>query len=244
MVSNKIIQGLWIGEKLTPLCLLCMKSYLFHGHEFHLYAYNQFDLPEGAILKDANEILSKEKIFKDKYGSYAIFSDWFRFELLYKYGGWWSDMDSICLKPFDSDDDYVFATELSGINNCVIQIGNIKVPVGSKVIKDCLEIIYKKGPLAVTNWFEIGAQLLSIKISENKLEEYVCDPNVFTPISVSTSEILFQNAYIEFSDLTYAVHFYNNKLRSAGVDLEEKFHPHSLYERLKAKYLTNPNSLY
>ncbi|MCF3110627.1 hypothetical protein LL912_17710 [Niabella sp. CC-SYL272] len=234
--ANKIIRGLWIGSRLNPLALLCINSFLFHGHEFHLYTYEKMEVPKGTVLKDANKIIKKERIFKDKYNSYATFSDWFRYELLYKYGGWWTDMDVVCMKYFDAEEDYVFATELCGIDQCVIAISNIKVPPRCKLMSDCLSIIYKTEDLSTVNWFAIGADILTIKIKENGLEDFILDPNVFIPVSVSSSEILFQNAYVRFSHMTYAVHFYNNKLREAGFDLYRKFHPHSLFERLKKKY--------
>ena len=234
--KNQVIQGLWIGDCLNPLAILCIESFIFHGHEFHLYTYEQMDVPKGTILKNADTILKKEKIFRDKYGSYAIFSDWFRYELLYKNGGWWTDMDVVCLKFFDAKADYVFATEIFGITNYAIAISNIKVPRKSKLMKDCLDVIYRTKELPSTDWFTTGASLISSKIDENELEEYIVDPNVFIPISLSTSEILFQNAYIRLSNMSYAVHFYNNKLRTLGFDLYKEFHPHSLYERLKKKY--------
>ncbi|MCH5716246.1 glycosyltransferase [Niabella hibiscisoli] len=243
MISNRIIQSLWVGGPLNPLALLCINSYLFHGHEFHLYVYEKIEVPKGIILRDATNILPQHQIFKDKYGSYAAFSDWFRYELLYKYGGWWTDMDVVCLKHFNTEEDYAFATELFGIDNCVVATSNIKVPPKSKLMEDCLDAIQKIEDLPSINWFEIGAHLLSEKICKNSLEDYIRDPNVFTPISLSTSEILFQNSYIKFSNLTYSVHFYNNKLRTAGFDLYKKFHHNSLYERLKKKYCTEKRTL-
>lgn len=234
--SNRIIKGLWIGNQLNPLALTCIKSFIYNGHEFHLYVYETIEVPEGVVVKDANTIIPKNKVFKDKYGSYCTFSDWFRYELLYRSGGWWTDMDVVCIKYFNTYEDYVFATELFDIETCVIAASVIKVPLKSKLMQDCLAQIYKKKDLFSVNWFEIGANLLSEQIKKNVLEQYVVDPNVFTPIPLSTSQILFQNAYIKLSTLTYAVHFYNNKLRTSGFDLYRHFHSHSLYERLKKKY--------
>ncbi len=99
-----IIQSLWIGNPLSKLEQLCIQSFLDNGHEFHLYTYDKVgNIPPGAIVKDGNEILPADKIFRDDHNSVASFSDWFRFVLLMKKGGYWVDMDIVCIKPFDFD---------------------------------------------------------------------------------------------------------------------------------------------
>jgi|ETNmetMinimDraft_26_1059896.scaffolds.fasta_scaffold323783_1 hypothetical protein len=47
--GNRIIQGLWIGERLRLNERLSIKSFLDHGHEYHLYAYDSIEgVPDGA----------------------------------------------------------------------------------------------------------------------------------------------------------------------------------------------------
>ena len=36
-----IIQSLWIGQRLSDLERLCIRSFLQKGHPFHLYTYNE-----------------------------------------------------------------------------------------------------------------------------------------------------------------------------------------------------------
>ena len=36
-----IIQGLWIGETLSTMEYLSIKSFLDNGHEYHLYTYGE-----------------------------------------------------------------------------------------------------------------------------------------------------------------------------------------------------------
>ena len=38
---SKIVQSLWIGEYLSSLEIMCIKSFLKKGHEFHLYTYDK-----------------------------------------------------------------------------------------------------------------------------------------------------------------------------------------------------------
>jgi hypothetical protein len=68
-------------------------------------------VPEGVTLRDAVEILPEQEIFQHVNGSWAPFSDWFRFALLYKEGGLWVDTDIICLKPFTVPDNTICGEE-------------------------------------------------------------------------------------------------------------------------------------
>ena len=63
--SNRVIHGLWIGAHLSRMEDLSIRSFLAHGHEYHLYTYGRIDnVPDGVVIMDANEIISADKIFK------------------------------------------------------------------------------------------------------------------------------------------------------------------------------------
>lgn len=38
----------------------------------------------------------------------------FRYKLILERGGWWVDLDTVCLRPFDLDLEHVFASEPDG----------------------------------------------------------------------------------------------------------------------------------
>ena len=40
---------------------LCIRSYIDHGHEFHLCLGPTQGVPEGTIIKDANAFVSRER---------------------------------------------------------------------------------------------------------------------------------------------------------------------------------------
>ncbi|MDD9856842.1 MAG: glycosyltransferase [Gammaproteobacteria bacterium] len=108
-VNPPPVQSLWVGERLSPIEQLCVSSFLHHGHEFHLYRYGELaGVPAGARVMDAGAIIPQREVFMHRRGTYAIFSDWFRWALLERLGGWWVDMDVVCLKPFMFDDRLVF----------------------------------------------------------------------------------------------------------------------------------------
>jgi len=147
MLSNTV-NGLWIRGKLSALEMLCIYSFLDHGYHFVLWVYDPpslYKLPAGAEVKDARQILPEENVFSYKHsnqfghgkGSYAGFSDVFRYKLLYEEGGWWTDMDVSCLKRFDFPGQYVFRVSKEDQKDVV---GNIMhVPARSELMKICYD---------------------------------------------------------------------------------------------------------
>ena len=131
---SNIIQSLWIGKPLSKLEQLSIKSFIDNGHEYHLYVYDNIqNIPEGTIIKDANEILNKDEIFYYKNGSVSAFSNLFRFTLLYKKGGYWADTDLICTKPFHFKQDFVISSEPNNTYlNTTINAGLLKFKKNSK----------------------------------------------------------------------------------------------------------------
>ena len=112
--ANRVVQGLWIGERLSALERLCIRSFCAHGHEFHLYHYDDLqNVPRIDKLRliNAEEILPRSAVFRHKGGALAFFADHFRFALLHKHGGWWADMDMVCVRPLDFSDDIVFCPD-------------------------------------------------------------------------------------------------------------------------------------
>ena len=121
-IVKDTIQSLWIGKDLGIVQQLCLASYLYHGHEVHLYTYQDLkNIPKGVIVKDGNEILPEKDIFYS-HGSPAHFSDWFRWKMIAMKSGYWVDMDEICLKPFDfTKENYVFGYECHAVTNAVLK---------------------------------------------------------------------------------------------------------------------------
>ena len=97
---SMLFTSLWVGEELPPMSRLCIKSFLDHGHSFQLFCYKRYeDMPPGVKVRDAREILPEEDIFRDtSHNSFAPFADWFRMKFLSEEGGFWVDMDVVCLK--------------------------------------------------------------------------------------------------------------------------------------------------
>lgn len=260
-----IIQSLWIGDPLSNLEKLCVQSFLDNGHEFHLYTYADVgDVPAGAIIKDGNEILPESEIWKTKRrASVAPFSDWFRYEMLYQNGGFWVDMDIVCLQPFNFDADFVFCGSSAG------RVGNavIKFPKGSKVMRamadacknkdadqpwDTPEVLKRKarrraGKKPKEQYLELGPEMLTNVAHHFDIYKYAAPSTTFFPHASELSFLIFRRhiyAGAELSPHTYSVNLGNSILMSNGIDKNSRFPDDSLIEMLKRKHGINnlPNA--
>jgi hypothetical protein len=97
-----VFQGFWHGPPLGAVREACLRTFLDCGHRFELYTYDAVDVPEGITLMDAAAVLPRDELFhfENPYTGrpdLGPFSDVFRFRLLAARGGWWSDVDTVCL---------------------------------------------------------------------------------------------------------------------------------------------------
>lgn len=240
-MSNKIIQGLWIGKKASIIEHLCIKSFLDNGHEFHLYVYNSEveNCPIGTVFRDANEIIPEQLIYKDVINSYTSFANWFRYKLLYERGGWWVDMDVICLKEFDFSKDYCFTTEVVFDDGTPMTIANnavIKSPKNAEFLSVMLDHMEKRD-LTNAKWGEFGARFLERVLKQYDSKEFIQPAQVFCPVNWHQIELLFKRDVELIFENSYAIHLWNNIWSQSGINKNETFQPDSIIEKLKAKYL-------
>lgn len=120
--SSPIVSGLWIGDMLPQFAELSIRSFLDHGISFQLFTYRDYpNIPEGTIVRHADEIRPMQDVYLHNTGSYAMFADWFRYALLEKEGGWWVDLDVICLSDKLPETSPWFACEEAGrCSNAII----------------------------------------------------------------------------------------------------------------------------
>lgn len=177
-MALETVNGMWIGTQLSKIELLTMHSFMAHGHPFRLWAYDDIEteLPEGIILADATEVIPREQVFSYKNynkfghgkGSYAGFSDIFRYKMLHEHGGWWVDMDITCLRPLEFSTPYFFRQ-----HHDLMVVGNVmKCPKGCDLMIDC----YHEAMAQVTednqDWHK-PIEILNENIRKQQLEEFI-----------------------------------------------------------------------
>ena len=263
-MNPPVIQSLWIGDALSNLERLCIRSFLDNGHAFHLYAYTGIGgVPDGALIKNAGDILPKHVVYRHRRGSFAAFADWFRWELLRRRGDWWVDMDVVCLKRFDFADAVVFGI---GGDHCMPH--TMKFParhgfcahmanrcaepnqvfaedslrVGARKIKRRLKGLGKAhiawgesgGPAGFTAAAKRFDLMRMGKPAETFAPEYAGRRN-----AGPWHEILLQPSdhapQALFPD-SYSLHIGNENLRRAGLNKNAAYPPGSLLEKLQSKH--------
>jgi hypothetical protein len=239
---NRLIQSLWVGATLSAMERLCITSFLANGHEFALYTYGTLGgVPPGTRLRDAAEILGPDRVFRYRdHASYAGFANYFRYKLLLERGGWWVDLDAVCLRPFDFDEDYVFSSERTRDGRQVPNVGFIKAPAGSPILRELWRRCQEKSPDQI-RWGETGPRLLAQVLPQFGLEAMVQASDVFCPVADWEWERLLDPAATwSFPESTRAVHLWNEMWRRAGRDKDISHHPACLFEHLKARYDVRP----
>jgi len=236
---SDIIQGLWVGNELSVMEQLSIASFLRNGHEYQLYVYDDLkNIPSGTTIKDGNEILPASRIFQYKQqASYSGFSNFFRYKLVLERGGWWVDTDTICLKTFDFEAEYVFSSEFA-MGEVFINSGIFKAPPGSDVMSYAWRVCESKDPERII-WGETGPRLMAAAVREFSLESYTQAPEVFCPIGYADwHKVLEPDAELKLSDRSYAIHLWNERWRAAGQDKNATYPADCLYEEWKRSYLS------
>lgn len=122
------VNMLWIGDRLGRIELLSIASWLNCGHPVRLHAYQPVaNVPAGVELVDGGAILpftDMRRLRHRKTGSYALASDYFRYRLQLSGAGLWSDLDIVCLKAVEFQEECVFGLEDdSVINGAILYLG-------------------------------------------------------------------------------------------------------------------------
>jgi hypothetical protein len=261
-----VIQGLWYGTTtLGQMERLSVNSFLRHGHEYHLYSYEDIvNLPRGAVLKDARQIHPTFEMIRNRDGKVlgAAFSDLFRYKLLHDRGHYWADLDVVCIRPFDFDEPVVLAAELHRPNvklkhpidtqsNIGINCNVMRFPARSAEMAFCYEqaLHFDRSQLV---FGEIGPELTTRCALKFELQRFIKPPRTFNPVN-----------YFDFRDLvnprrkpmispdTYAIHLWsgawgnrtwkqkllNLLLQTPAQMKNDRFAPTTLYGDLLEQYL-------
>ncbi|MFC0321990.1 glycosyltransferase [Gallibacterium melopsittaci] len=255
------IQMLWIGEKLSPIEQLSIRSFLANGHPVHLYVYEDvIGIPEGTTVLNANEIIPSNQIFKF-LGSYAAFADLFRWKLLLDKGGYYSDMDVICIKPFRFQCDIIVGWEQNGTlltptimkfpaKSPLVEImyNSAKYPLkifrhdNWKVILKKLYYFLTRKEMKAIGWGECAGPLaLSRAYFYYQYNKKIIplDSDVFYPIYWTKVKKFIEPDAISIDSLpksTHAVHLWNEVWKREGMDKNKRYASNTLLGELFNKY--------
>ncbi|SHE60701.1 hypothetical protein SAMN05444279_10511 [Ruegeria intermedia] len=104
------VATLWIGERFSFLEHLCLKSFADLDQKPIVYHYGDLkDIPGYVEARDAREVFDAPEIYRDPITrSVAVHADLFRLKLLQQTDQIWVDADAYAVKPFQTDQGYLF----------------------------------------------------------------------------------------------------------------------------------------
>ncbi|HEV3418321.1 MAG TPA: hypothetical protein VG056_15965 [Pirellulales bacterium] len=238
-MGQSIVQSLWIGPRLSVMEQLSIRSFLDHGHPFHLYTYGPVrDLPEGAVVRSGDEILPERENFRHEAGGYgkgsvAAFANLFRCKLLLERGGWWTDLDSVCIRPLEFADEHVLGYEREPDGRQHVAVGLVKAPIGSPLMAYCWQRC-EQAERARMVWGETGPRLMAEAIERVRAPVRMLEPAAFYPIDYWQIWQLIRERQIP--DRCYSIHLWNSKWRRERLDPDAVYDLECVYEQLKRRY--------
>ena len=149
------------------MAVMSINSYMKHGHTFALWSYSQSfsNLPAGCTLRDANEIIPWSQSYKDILDTYAHFSDLWRWKFLYEHGGFWTDLDVVCLKDQIPQIDGIHLCKM-GDSIDTVMVGTLMFPPKHDVCKTMYELCQKPYELSEYDFGELR------KLKKKALKKY------------------------------------------------------------------------
>lgn len=204
--SPYTISGIWTEKELSAIAELCIRSYLDNGISFQLFTYSPLHVPDGTSIRNAEEILPASLVCRYD----ADFKEFFRYTFLSKEGGFWSDLDMVCLSPYLPEQLPFFAEQKSGL----IGTGFMGFPPGHPVM-ECLRALSEDSTLPMP-WDTPEERLIKRK----SLQEPIFTDNPHGKILQNSEEEIFTRALSHFNLLNLTAPF--SAIYPISYDQKEK----------------------
>ena len=153
----------------------------------------------------------------------AAFANLFRCKLLLERGGWWVDLDIVCLRRFDFPEPIVVASERARPGTSRATDVVLKFPTGHAAIQQCYEAARREDQARLT-WGKTGPLLLDRIVREYGLQPFVKPPEVFCPLNYWDWKMLLAEGSNPpkpaFTNESYAIHLWHEMWRRAGIELD------------------------
>jgi hypothetical protein len=210
----------WHGSPLSPYEILSLKSFMAWGHRVVLYRYDRaLALPEGVEAGDAQEILPATVVMRygtgPGAGSYSLHANLFRYALLARLGGWYSDTDVVMLKPDPPAGSLFAAWE----TDTLASVGVVRAPAGAAFLDEALEEARVLLPRAA--WGDTGPKLFTAVLRRYGLTGQVRPSHAAYPLHGTEFLKFFlpeERENIEQrAAQSHFVHFWHEMIRRAGI---------------------------
>lgn len=246
--GRPLAQSLWVGPKLRWIEQMSMQSYLLNGWRYKLFVYEEPEgVPEGVEICDAAAILPRSTIFREgdasgaHKGSLGAFSDLFRYAMLARVGGLWTDTDVINLRPFDPEGQRLVASEWTDAGLIGPNGAMMAAPAMDRLQLNALRMAEELISDGNLHFARIGPELLAEILGQDGSQGYlILPPHFLNPIGwMETGRLLEsfdQTRALPILAQAHNLHVYTETWRLIGLSLDKPpqgdgFLP-MLYERL------------
>lgn len=164
------IKCFWHGPPLSYLHKICLQSFIAHGHGVELYSYGPVAAVPGVAAKDAGAVMPVEELFyfrdpQTGRADISPFVDLFRLKLLQDLGGWWCDIDTICLSDAVPDLAYAWSRDYPSLNPPGVSNGLLAFPKEDPIVRNLYDRARASGS-QIAFREQLGTQLLSRTLME------------------------------------------------------------------------------
>jgi hypothetical protein len=226
---------------------MSMQSFLLNGWRYKLYVYDEPEgVPHGVEVADAAAILPRDTIFREGAGSGAhrgslgAFSDLFRYALLVRRGGFWTDTDVINLDLFEPDGARLIASEWTDAGLIGPNGAQMAAPADDPLQRTALAAAEELRAGGDMHFARIGPELLAELLAAGGRASYaLMDPEFLNPIGwMQTGQLLTPFDTMRRSPcLARArnIHVYTETWRLIGLALDTPPPPDSFLGTLRVR---------
>lgn len=177
----KILHQIWIGPKPAPTEL--MKTWKEKHPDFEYILWNETEIQKRGLQLTCVEKINRMQEINGK-------ADIIRWEILYQYGGYFVDADSICVEPFDEyfEEKTAFATfENENVRKGLVATGTMGFVPNHPLCFDIIKWINSdestKLIMETRAWYSVGPALLTKMLETGKYADFSVFPShCFLPI--------------------------------------------------------------
>jgi hypothetical protein len=168
----------WTGPQLSPYEELSLASFVAAGARVFLYSRDKtLRLPDGVERVDLDELLTGELhhfTFPDGDRSAALHSDLFRYMAIEQFGGWYADLDVICIGDRLPDCKVYLARESEWLINGAVMKFPPHAPFITAAIEESIKLLPDAAPGApISARISIGPELVTRLVKDYALDHLI-----------------------------------------------------------------------
>lgn len=209
---------MWVGRPLSWVERLSMLSFAHAGHAVEIYTLGgEPALPDGIRRRDVTEVLPELAAFANprQPGTFASYSNLFRYRLLQQHDTTWVDTDVVLVSPGLPDGPYLFGFQGPGH----VASGVLRAPRDSRLLELLVDRAFAMDPASI-EWGQMGPDLLTTILAELDLTHLARPQEELYPVRPLDVWLLFQPDRADEADERVsagaAVHLWHELLRRAG----------------------------